>query len=67
MVDTKDLQSFECNNSILARQNPDVVDSLLKAELDKGYVRGPFSSPPFPTYRVSPLGIATHKYSGENV
>jgi hypothetical protein len=60
MVDTKDLQSVECNNSILARQNPDVVDSLLKTE----YVREPFSSPPFPTYRVSPLGIATHKYSG---
>jgi hypothetical protein len=37
----------------------------LKTELDKGYGRRPFSSPPFPIYRVSPLGKATHIYSGK--
>ena len=26
---------------------------------------GPFPSPPFPTYRTSPIGIATRKYSGK--
>ena len=26
---------------------------------------GPFETPPFPVYRISPLGIATRKYSGK--
>ena len=26
---------------------------------------GPFTSPPFPTFRISPVGIATRKYSGK--
>ena len=26
---------------------------------------GPFSSPPFPTFRISPIGVATRKYSGK--
>ncbi len=32
-------------------------------ELEKGYITGPFSTPPFPTYRVSPIGIIEGKYS----
>lgn len=29
------------------------------------FLYGPFDSPPFEHYRVSPLGIATGKYSGK--
>ena len=25
----------------------------------------PFSSPPFPTFRISPIGVTTRKYSGK--
>jgi hypothetical protein len=59
------VSSAKKKNSVLARQNPSVIDNLLQTELEKGYVKGPFPLPPFPTYRVSPLGIATHKYSGK--
>ncbi|CAG2190878.1 unnamed protein product [Mytilus edulis] len=45
--------------------DPESVDMLLKQEIDKGYVKGPFSSPPFETYRVSPIEIAEGKYSGK--
>ncbi|XP_046888607.1 uncharacterized protein LOC124475816 [Hypomesus transpacificus] len=39
---------------------PDVVDTLLAKETGKGYLLGPF-----PVFRVSPIGVATRKYSGE--
>ena len=65
LVADHDLPTFECKNSLSARQNPSTVDELLQTELDKGYVKGPFPQPPFNSYRVSPLGIATHKYSGK--
>lgn len=65
LVADHNLPTFECKNSLSARQNPSTVDELLQTELDKGYVKGPFPQPPFNSYRVSPLGIATHKYSGK--
>ena len=33
--------------------------------MEKGYLMGPFDSPPFDSYRVSPVGLAEHKYSGK--
>ena len=39
----------------------------MKASLDKevslGRVAGPFSTPPFPTFQVSPIGLVPKKYS----
>ena len=32
-------------------------------EFDKGFIQGPFEKLFFPYYRVSPIGIAVHKYS----
>jgi hypothetical protein len=55
--------SYTCKNAMTAQQNPAVVTKLLQDEVDKGYVIGPFDSPPFPIYRISPIGIAEHKYS----
>ncbi|XP_034554896.1 uncharacterized protein LOC117823776 [Notolabrus celidotus] len=41
------------------------MDSLLAEEVRQGFMIGPFDSPPFPVFRVSPLGVATRKYSGK--
>lgn len=65
MVSTTDVSTFECRNLLSARENPDIVSELLRDEVSKGYMYGPFPSLPFNTYRVSPLGLATHKYSGK--
>lgn len=46
-----------------ALQNVDTVDELLSKEVEKGFLAGPYKAPPFESYRVSPLGIAEHKYS----
>ena len=41
------------------------MQELIDKECLKGYLYGPFKSPPFKTYRVSPLGLATGNYSGK--
>ena len=55
--------TYECTNNLSARTDPHTVNALLHTELQKGYVIGPFHTPPFPTFRISPLGIAVGKYS----
>ena len=57
--------SFQCDNLLSARKDPTTTYDLLQAELDKGYLIGPFDFVPFETYRISPLGIAIGKYSGK--
>ncbi|XP_067088810.1 uncharacterized protein [Osmerus mordax] len=54
-----------CNNLQSALREPDVVDALLAKEIGKGYLLGPFVESPFPVFRVSPIGVATRKYSGK--
>lgn len=61
LVTCESIYTYECKNALTARQNLLVVDELLNTEIQRGYVKGPFSSTPFENYRVSPLGIATHK------
>ena len=58
-------KSLECENLLSARKDPDFVTEELQREKDKGYVIGPFDQSPYEIYRVSPLGVATHKYSGK--
>ena len=41
------------------------MQELIDKECLKDYLYGPFKSPPFTTYRVSPLGLAIGKYSGK--
>ena len=57
--------SLICPNLLSARAEPDVVSELLVKEVQKGYLLGPFEEPPFETYRFSPIGMATGKYSGK--
>ena len=65
LVSDTNLKTKECNNLLTARDNPEIVDELLEAECAKGYAYGPFSEAPFEQYRVSPIGVATGKYSGK--
>ena len=58
-------QSFECKNLRSAEADTDFVSSALLQEVAKGYMIGPFEVPLFPSYRVSPIGVAEGKYSGK--
>ena len=56
-------KTFECKNLLSASKYPDDVTNLIDNELQKGYIIGPFTEPPFDTYRISPIGIVEGKYS----
>jgi hypothetical protein len=56
---------FLAKNLQSATNEPDVVSALLEREVNKGYVIGPFSSPPFSPFRINSIGVATRKYSGK--
>ncbi|CAB4014220.1 Hypothetical predicted protein, partial [Paramuricea clavata] len=53
--------SFFANNLISAQQNPEIVSAKLSKELAAGRLAGPFDFPPFPKFRVSPLGVVPKK------
>lgn len=57
--------TFVAKNLQSALNEPEVVSFLLEKEVNKGYVIGPLSSPPFSPFRVNSLGVATRKYSGK--
>ncbi|KAJ7584620.1 hypothetical protein C8J56DRAFT_1166650 [Mycena floridula] len=44
-----------------AYEYPDTVTDAIQTQLSKGHIHGPFSVPPFPNYRSSPLGVAIRK------
>ncbi|XP_018549880.1 uncharacterized protein LOC108895509 [Lates calcarifer] len=59
------VSTFVAKNLQSAIKDPATVSQLLNKELNKGYIIGPFDSPPFPVFNSSPVGIATRKYSGK--
>ena len=52
-------------NLLSAFQNPKAVDSKLGQELAAHRVAGPFVSPPFHPFCVSPLGLVPKKVAGD--
>ena len=59
-------QPFEAHNLRSASENPTAVDAKLQRELGAGRLAGPFTSPPFKNFRVSPpLGLVPKKQPGE--
>lgn len=58
--------SIICKNNLSAIQKPKITEELLQKEVDKGYVIGPFQTPPFRVYRVSPISLAQKKYSDKH-
>ena len=57
--------TYVARNLQSAIAEPDVVSRLLEREVGERYIIGPFRSPPFPVFRISPIGVATRKYSGK--
>ena len=51
------------NNLPTAALNPEVVTRNLLEEVGKGRTVGPFSSPPFENFQVSPIGLVPKKHS----
>jgi hypothetical protein len=64
-VKGRPVASFECDNLRSAKADPEFVAVALAAEVENGYMIGPFDTSPFPVYRVSPIGVAEGKYSGK--
>ena len=60
-----DHMSIETTNLRSALEHPELVDAKLKKELDAHRLAGPFHSPPFPVFRVFPIGVAPKKSPGE--
>ena len=56
---------FETTNLKSALEHPEIVDAKLKKELDAHRLAGPFHSPPFPIFHVSPIGVVPKKLPGE--
>ena len=52
---------YESHNLFSAKQQLQVVDEKLAKELEAHRFAGPFDTPPFPVFRVSPLGIVPKK------
>lgn len=52
-----------CKNLQSALKQKYIVDELIEKEISKGFLSGPYSKPPFTSYRVSPIGVAEGKYS----
>lgn len=58
-------RSQKASNLLSALQNPRAVSAKLSKELEAHRLAGPFSSPPFPVFRISPLGLVPKKVEGE--
>ena len=65
LIQSVSLPNKECKNLLSARKSPLDVQELIEKECQHGFLYGPFDKPPFDNYRVSPLGLATGKYSGK--
>jgi hypothetical protein len=44
MVSTLELPIIECKNLLSAVRDPEIVDSLIEQEVQKGYIKGPFDA-----------------------
>ena len=51
-------------NAQTAFQHPDIVAKYIKKEIESKHTSGPFSSPPFPDFVVSSLGVRPKKTGG---
>ena len=56
-------ESLVCKNNVSCQKNESVAQELISYELEKGYLLGPFETPPFKQYRINPISIAEAKYS----
>ena len=57
-------RSYESPNLLSARQQPQVVDQKLAKELEAHRLAGPFDTPPFPVFSVTPRYCSTENLRG---
>ena len=57
--------SLESPNNLSVKAQPKMVSRLIMKEVKRGFLVGPFRTPPFSLYRVSPLLLAEGTYSGK--
>lgn len=57
--------AYESPNLKSALEQPELVKAKLGKECDAGRIVGPFTTPPFPNFRSSPLGIVPKKDPSE--
>lgn len=57
--------SFQALNLLSTLQNPSAVDHKIAKELESHRLAGPFPFPPFPVFRISPLGLVPKKTPGK--
>ncbi|XP_069142117.1 uncharacterized protein [Argopecten irradians] len=60
-----DTLQTECPNLVSASEFPEVIQAKIDKELLAKRVSGPFSSSPYPTYHLSPIGVVPKKESGK--
>ena len=53
----------EAKNLQSALQFPHIVTAKLQKEIDAKRMAGPFPCPPFPNFRVSPIGVVAKKHN----
>jgi hypothetical protein len=53
LVQSEKVQTKERKNNLSARVQETVVSELTDKELQKGFIYGPFTHPPFDNYRVN--------------
>lgn len=46
MIAGTNVSTFECKNALSARKDPESASALIKDELEKGFIQGPFETPP---------------------
>lgn len=57
--------AVESPNLQSALERPEITSAKLRKECEAGRIVGPFSTPPFPNFRCSPLGIVPKKVPSE--
>lgn len=59
-------RSFRSANNLKSvRENPKIVYDKISDAIVKGHVAGPFLSPPFPNFQISPIGLVPKKDFGK--
>lgn len=56
--------SLELRNSVSAHRHSQFLVDYIKSELHQGRIAGPFESPPFPQFVVSPIAVVPKKVPG---
>ena len=57
--------SMSASNLKSCRDHPEIVREKISSEIAAKRVKGPFSEPPFPEMKISPIGIVPKKVPGQ--